>query len=421
MKIKLTLLLCLVGFSLLDAKIYEDAENQKTSNWRHYLKPNEESIKNIYDVERKSRVIELKGYGYTNQYIIGDDVQGAEAWRDNKHSHIQWSMQNSGGFILYLNVETSKGVRYLKYDDNYFANKSMDGDEIYHALGYEASNGKWHTYIRDIEADIQTFEPDNKLLYVDGLLVIGDAKIDDLILFDYLHPVNHQAGLVLTFDDYNVDGWYSMKKTFAEYNAKPTFFVSEFHRLSNEKVEKLKTLESIGAEIGSHTYGHKGIGRDYNYDVDLIDDYLNEQIIPALNDMRAAGFNPKSLAYPFGEHETSFDEAVRAYFPYLRTTASDNNRVLSDLHEIYHKKGKHYSILAGDGIDNSYNNEIEEIKKALIKARKNQEIVTLYGHEINNQDDDYSTSPKKLEAIIKTAQQLSLKFYNFQEAYLIGK
>lgn len=401
--------------------VYEDAQSQKTSKWRHYLGPDGASITNRYDAQRKSRVIAFKGEGYANQYIIGDDVQGSKAWRDAKHSHIQFHLQNSDGFILYLNVETTQGIRYLKYDDNYFSNRGIEGNTIYHALGHEASNGKWHTYIRDIEADIQAFEPENKLLYVDGLLLIGNAKIDDLILFDYLHPVTHQAGLALTFDDYNVPGWYGMKETFAKYQVKPTFFVSEFHRLSPQNIQKLKELEAMGAEIGSHTYNHKGIGRDYHYDTNLIDTYLNEQIIPALNIMRSAGFNPKSLAYPFGEHHSDFDKAIRPYFPYLRTTASNSSRRLYELNEIYHKKGKHYNILAGDGIDNGYQNDLDEIKEALIKARKNQEVITLYGHEINNKGEAYAISPEKLEAIIQTAQQLSLKFYTFSEAYQLGE
>jgi len=402
-------------------KIYENAEDKNTSNWRPYLNTEGISIKNLYDTQLQSRVIELKGTEEVKQYILGDTVKGKYAWRDKQHNHLQWRMQTNQKCLLYLHVETARGVRHLKYDDKHFSNKGLENKEVYHALGTEASDGKWHTYIRDIEADIKAFEPNNTLLYVDGLQVIGNVKIDDVLLFKYPNPVAHQAGITLTFDDYNVDGWYSMKEIFTEYAVTPTFFVSHFHRLSKEQIEKLKRLESIGAEIGCHSYNHKGVGRDYHYEVTDIHTYLKEEILPALKLMHEAGFNPQSFAYPFGEHEANFDNAIRAYFPYLRSTASDKHRTLSQLGEVYHKKGKHYRILSGDGIDNSYDNELEEIEEAFIKARKNQEIITLYGHEINNLNQRYSVSPEKLTEIIKLAQRLSLRFYTFKEAYLIEK
>jgi peptidoglycan/xylan/chitin deacetylase (PgdA/CDA1 family) len=375
----------------------------------------------MYDATIGSRVIALQGDGYANQYITGGDVGEDEAWKDATHSNIKWSMKNSEGFIVYLTVNTLNGVRYLKYFDGDFNQKNINGDEIYYGLGHHASDGKWHTFIRDISADIKEFEPQNKLLSVEGFIVIGSVKIDDLELFNILHPLSHKAGLALTFDDYAVDGWFDMNPIFEEYGVTATFFVSNFHDLSANQIDKLKILESSGAEIGCHTYTHDGVNRDYHHNINRINEYINAQIIPALDNMRASGFNPKSFAYPYGEHEEHYDAAVRAYFPYLRTTASDNHRRLSQLDEIYHKKGKHYNLLAGDGIDNSYNNEVEELKNAFIKARKNQEVVTLYGHKIIDlPNDHYSVSPQKLEKIIEIAKDVGLEFYTFKEAYLLG-
>ena len=407
-------------FSSLE-KVYEDGEDKSNHRWRHYSGEEGATIKNLYDNDKKSQIISLTGNSYGNQYIIGGDLGDNEAWHNTKHSNLKWSMQNSDGFILYVNVNTSNGIRYLKYFDGDFSEKNIDGDELYYGLGYNASNGNWHTYIRDLSADLKEFEPENKLLSVEGLIIIGSANLDDLELFSTLHPINHKAGLALTFDDYAVDGWFSMNETFLEYGVKPTFFVSNFHELSEDKINKLKTLENNGAEIACHTYSHEGINRDYHNNIDRINEYINAQIIPAFENMKAAGFNPKSLAYPYGEHQKEYDEAVREYFPYLRTTASDHTRKLYQLDEIFHQKGKNYNILAGDGIDSSYNNEIEEIKEAFIKARKNQEIITLYGHEVDSSDNIYAVSPEKLTIMVEMAKNLGLEFYTFKEAYLLGQ
>jgi len=403
------------------SKVYENAEDGKTKRWTIYKGPSNAKITNKYDKTLKSKVISLKGASYENQYIIGGDLYDVNGWDDTQHTHIKWSMKNSDGYVVSVMVKTKKGNRYLEYDEAPFTEKSKDGESINHGLGYASTDGLWHTYIRNIELDLKELEADNELISIEGMLIIGSVEIDDLELFKVLHPAPHAAGFALTFDDNAVDDWFSMRDTFSEYGMKPTFFISQFHDLEQSHIDKLKTLEADGAEIGCHTYSHAGVKKDFNNDINLIDQYIQEQILPIFNNMHAAGFNPKSFAYPYGEHEVHYDAAVRKYFPYLRTTAEDNERKLYQLGEIYHKKGKNYNILAGDGIDNSYENELPEIKEAFIKASKNGEIITLYAHSvINNPDDHYAISPKKLEKVIQYSKELGLKSYTFKEAYEVS-
>jgi peptidoglycan/xylan/chitin deacetylase (PgdA/CDA1 family) len=404
------------------SKIYEDAEDGETTGWRIYTGPSNAQITNRYDNDLKSRVIDLNGSSYANQYIIGGDLYDDEGWNDTKHTHVKWSMKNSDGYVISLIVQTKNGNRYLQYSDISFSVANRTGEDLYYGLGFASSDGKWHTYIRDIEADLKKLEADNELLSIEGMIITGSAEIDDLELFKIYHPTEHGAGFALTFDDHDIDGWFSMRNVFLEYNTKPTFFVDQFFTLTQTQIDKLKTLENDGAEIGCHTYSHKGVETDYMNNVDLIDQYVNEQIIPAYNDMHAAGFNPQSFAYPYGEHQVDYDNAVRNYFPYLRTTASDDERRLYQLDEIFHKKGKNYNILAGDGLDNSYGNELDEIKEAFIKASKNGEIITLYTHTIiDDLSNPYAISPQKLEKVIQYSKELGLKSYTFKEAYLIAK
>ena len=403
-------------------KIYENAEDSQTNRWSVYSGPNGAQINNSNDSSRGSRVISFQGNNTENRYIIGNKTGENNAWEDTTHNNLKWSFKSSSNFKVYLFVNTQKGKRQIKYSNADIDVKGTQNSEIYFGLGENASDGKWHTYIRDIAADVKEFDNDNRLISINGLLVVGNSKIDDLELFNTFKPQEHKAGFALTFDDYDVDGWYSMRDTYLKYNVKATFFVSHFHTISAAEITKLKTLESDGNEIGCHTFDHEGIGRDYNYDSNRIDEYLSKQITPALNNMKNAGFNPVSLAYPYGERNNAYDNAVRAYFPNLRTTASDNSRKLFQLEEIFHKKGKHYTILAADGIDNSYDNEIPEIRDAFIKARENGEIVTFYAHQVlTDANNPYAISPQKLKKLIIIAQEVGLKFYTFKEAYSIGQ
>ena len=401
-------------------KSYENAEDNQVSRWSIFAGPDSAQISNVYDTEKESRVISFQGDNSENRYLIGNETGINGAWRDTKHSNLKWSFKSSNNFEIYLLVNTLKGAKKIKYSNSDIEIKGVQGDEIHFGIGDTASDGEWHTFIRDIEADVEYFDTTNRLLSIDGLLVVGNSKIDDLELFNIFKAPNHKAGFSLTFDDYGIESWYAMRDTFLKYHVKATFFVSHFHTLSTVEINKLKTLESDGHEIGCHTFDHEGVGRDYHYDANRINEYLSNQIIPAYNNMKNAGFNPVSFAYPYGERDEAYDNAVKAYFPYLRTTASDHNRRLFQLEEIFHKQGKHYSILAGDGIDNHYQHELDEIREAFIKAREYGEIITLYSHRVVDDQSNYAIAPQKLKNIIKIAQEVGLEFYRFKDAYTLG-
>ena len=401
-------------------KVYENAEDSQKSRWSIYAGANNAQITNVYDLSRESRVISLQGNNSENKYLIGNEVGENNAWEDTKHSNLKWSFKSDSNFKIYLFVNTLNGTRKIKYSDTDINIKGIQNNEIYFGIGENSSDGKWHTFIRDIAADVKYFDNGNELVSIDGLLVVGNSRIDDLELFTIFKPQNHKAGFSLTFDDLFIDGWYSMRDTFLKYDVKSTFFLSYFDSLSAEEITKLKTLESDGHEIACHTLNHKGVGKDYNYDSSRINTYISEEIIPALNNMKDAGFNPVSFAYPYGERNKAYDNAIRTYFPYIRDTFSDANRPLSLLDEIFNKKGEHYNILSSDGIDHLYPNNIKEIRNAFIKARENGEIISLFTHQIDGNLQD-ALSPQKLKNVIMTAQELGLKFYTYEETYTIGQ
>ena len=402
-------------------KIYENASQGNTNNWSLYGGSNTATITNTYDESIKSTVIVLKGNSYANQYLIGSDYPNeGNAWRDTKHKNIEFSMKNNDGFVLTLVTNTKKGARYINYID--VDDVAVIGDDtLNYGIGESASNGEWHTYIRDVAADIKKLEPDNQLLSIEGLIVIGSISIDNLTLFNSLHPTKNQAGVTLTFDDTTISSWYNLRTMFAKYQAKATFFVSHFFSLDKTQINQLKTLETQGSEIGCHTHNHKGVHKDFNSDPARVNEYIQDQIVPAYNLMKNAGFNPVSFAYPYGEHQADYDKAVRAYFPNIRLTYDDYQADLVNQKAIYHSSNSNYNLLSGAGIDTDFKNSFPEIETALIKARKNGEIITFYAHAIvNDANKSYNILPKKLERVVESAKNLGLKFYTYKEAYKVG-
>jgi len=401
-------------------KVYEDAEDQTTNKWSVYLGADANTTSNVYDNERQSNVISLNGVDYSSQYLIGGFFNSANAWKDNTHKNIKWSIKHSDDAIIQVNVNTTHGERYLEYTNDDISISSIDGDEIIYGIGSNSSNGKWHTFIRDLSNDIQTFEPNNQLLSVEGMVILGNTKIDDIELFNVSYPANHKAGLSLTFDDTDVTGWFSLRDILLKYHVTPTFFVSYFSEFNTDEINKLKTLEADGDEIGCHTFTHGGIERDYGNDPARIDEYINEQIIPARDAMVAAGFNPKSFAHPYGETEKSFDTAIRSYFPYLRGLSDARGRLVQR-DDIFFKKGNPYNMLVATTIDNGYR-DLEQIREAMIRARQRGEIISLYGHYIKN---DYNTAYivpyDELKKILEMANEIGLQSYTYKETFRLGE
>lgn len=67
---------------------------------------------------------------------------------------------------------------------------------------------------------------------------------------------NQQPGICLSFDDRTIEAWYEMRSLLNRYDAKVTFFISEFDSLSEKEIQWLNELAADGHEIGSHGAMH---------------------------------------------------------------------------------------------------------------------------------------------------------------------
>lgn len=217
-----------------------------------------------------------------------------------------------------------------------------------------------------------------------------------------------KGGIAVTWDDCYVDDWYNARDLFKKYNARCTFFVSNFTSLDEARVKKLLQLQEDGHEIACHTFSHKDAVL-YNMDYGM-ESYIEKEILPELDSMRSRGFNPEAFAYPFGSRNSETDEALLKYFRILRGTS-------------YGNKGTLYSwgrtrILQGTGIDESYNVPIESIYSMLNEAGEGREVAVFYGHRITEDTLNVpagTTTYKRLESILKKASDLGLTFFTASE------
>jgi len=171
--IKIVELITKVAVPLNKITVYENAEDGKTNGWGVYdNSPAGATISNFYDAERRSNVIELDGQGTRNGYRYNV--------KSTKNEQLfRWSMNFNEAFSVYIGVRTNKGFRYLCYTaDN--KNKGKRGSYIHYGLGAKAKNGTWQTFTRNLQKDLQGFEPGSKILEVKSFLVRGSGKIDDI-------------------------------------------------------------------------------------------------------------------------------------------------------------------------------------------------------------------------------------------------
>ena len=160
--------------------MYEDAEDMATLGWVVFdVDPVGASINNVFDTDRQSRVIELTGTGMQNGYRFRND--DGSPWNNTTQSIIQWSMNYAEDFYVYVYVNTTLGNRFIYYTpDDYDGLGS--GTYVHYGLGSSVIDGQWHTFTRDLQADLDAAQPGNIILEVNSLYIRGSGRLDDISL-----------------------------------------------------------------------------------------------------------------------------------------------------------------------------------------------------------------------------------------------
>jgi len=166
----------LIG-SILEARVYENAEDRSTKRWRAF-NDRDSVIENIYDREKQSRVIFLKSATMKNGFILKLE-RDSKAWCRGDSRYLKWDMQTNRDFVVVVSLETKNGHRYLVYT-------SSNGDgNGYFGLGSDTTDGKWHTFKRDLNLDLKKIELDNEIIGVDTFFIRGrEIKVDNIEIIE---------------------------------------------------------------------------------------------------------------------------------------------------------------------------------------------------------------------------------------------
>jgi PKD repeat protein len=217
------------------------------------------------------------------------------------------------------------------------------------------------------------------------------------------------AGIALTFDDDYVDQWYAIRPMLQQYNAHATFFVAGFGSLDESQIEELRTLQADGNEIAFHGTHHTE-AEPYLQN-HTVQQYLDYEIIPGLNLMRNAGFDPVDFAYPGGSDTPACTQALEGYFGHIRDTYYSWDDT------IYYTPGSHQAFISGIGLDDTtYGNSINDIYNGISRAKDEDKILITYAHQpLQNVTGLYQTSYDRLNKTLKYASDNNVQFCTVRE------
>lgn len=195
-------------------------------------------------------------------------------------------------------------------DDKYH----IDAAEIAHALDRAAREGMTlHLYTHSPGDTVQPAT-------LDAMFAAATERGIAFVTYEELALHAVPGSLALSFDDHSVASWTSLRPMFAQYHAQATFFVSEFLSLTEDERTQLRQLADDGHDIEYHSTSHQN-AVDYTA-AHGIDAYVADDILPALQAMRADGYPTTVFAYPFGARDTTIDAALAPYFTNLRAIRS---------------------------------------------------------------------------------------------------
>lgn len=157
-----------------------------------------------------------------------------------------------------------------------------------------------------------------------ALSIFDGAGLPYLTYKDLDPAAEPQPGVLFAFDDNGVDSWMSVRSLLLRHAVRATLFVSNFHELDAKQRAALHVLEDDGHEIESHTVHHLA-AEDYAARFGA-QAYLDDEVLPEIEMLRADGFMPESFAYPYGSRTDETDAVIGPYVRWIRTTPGTCDR-----------------------------------------------------------------------------------------------
>ncbi len=198
-----------------------------------------------------SPVLITDGDGTRNAYQVGNTT-AATGWNNTEDYLINWSLKTTEAYNLYVRIETASGLRWIRYNHSTSSTLlNSRGTVIHHGLGSSSRDGQWHSWSRDLRADLSAAEPDNTLLAVHGFVIRGDVALTRLTL----SSANTPPTSIITLDGtQQAVGRPFFLDGAASADSDGAVVTTTWRNASGDTVGELAVIEQTEATEGLHHY-----------------------------------------------------------------------------------------------------------------------------------------------------------------------
>jgi len=225
-------------------------------------------------------------------------------------------------------------------------------------------------------------------------------KTDTVVYDRFLwKPQKDTSGILLTFDDNYTATWKNNFDLLDSYNARATFFIQgEYSSFCQEALER-------GHDVGFHTKSHLDL-RKVSREV-----FIRETLTSA-ETFRDAGIPLYSFAYPFGFFDPWMNEELLNHYSILRGYGVT--------FRLYDKTQIRSGYITSKALDNTLFKKDEDFMAAVdimlrtVKLLGGSFVLPLTTHDISDTA-SYGIKPRRLEYLLKTANDLQLVFYTYKD------
>jgi len=248
------------------------------------------------------------------------------------------------------------------------------------------------------------FSVDNNTFQIPFLLenLTDNVSCNDELVWS---PAYDEVGLLLSFDDNYFDGWARYINIFDKHDAKVTFFVQGDISGDSDDAAVMeifcRIVLSRGHDLGYHTINHPDLRS-------ISIDKFNSETKEAAQVFFDAGIHFNAFGYPYGFSEDWMHETLAPVF-YMTRGYGSNTRY-------YNSQTIRNGYLVSKAIDNIMfpdNEKFEnDIRFILFLAKFSGDcIVPFTSHEFS--DAQWAITPPRIEYLLKTTNDLKLKFYTY--------
>ena len=145
-----------------------------------------------------------------------------------------------------------------------------------------------------------------------------DAGVATLTFADLVEGRTKRAGIAVTFDDTEIDAWFGFRDIFATYDARATFFVTQYADFTEQGRQELHQLYDEGHDIEAHGLNHIGICTYVATTSKGLDGYIADEVAPSIQVLKDDGFAPVAFAFPGGDAGNAIVDALQPVVPMTR-------------------------------------------------------------------------------------------------------